>query len=509
MASLILALDLGTTATKGLLMCGDTVQARASAGYPLDTTASGRAEQDPERIVAAVRQVVRDLQLQSPGRVDAVVFSAAMHALILLDASGQALTPCITWADRRADREAAALRISAAGEQLYRRTGTPIHPMAWPAKLQHLARHDGELFSRAAKFVGIKEYLLLRLTGTLRCDYSMASATGLFNLERLDWDAEALQLAGVHRHQLPELCPTTACFRLGEEGARSLGLDASTTLVMGASDGCLSNLGAGALDSRVAAMTIGTSGALRTVVARPQVDAHMRTFCYVLTENHFVTGGAVNGGGMALNWIGDILLPERSDASGEALHQRYAALFEAAEQIAPGCNGLLFHPYLSGERAPLWNTDASGSFIGLNMSHRRGHLARAVMEGILLNLYLVLEALEDSGGKVERILAVGGFLRSAFLRQMLTDIFQRTIEFPEDVESSAIGAARLAAFALKEASDLDHYRDASRSIACLAPEPRAAETYRALHALYGRIPVLLAPAYAEIAERARDAERPS
>lgn len=186
------------------------------------------------------------------------------------------------------------------------------------------------------------------------------------------------------------------------------------------------------------------------------------------------------------------------------MHQRYAALFDAAAQVAPGSNGLLFHPYLSGERAPLWNTDASGSFIGLNMSHKRGHLARAVMEGILLNLYLVLEALEDSGGKVERILAVGGYLRSPFVRQMLSDIFQRAIEFPDDVESSAIGAARLAALALGEVSDLEHYRDTSNNAESLTPEPKAAATYRGLHALYGRIPVLLAPAYAEIASRARD-----
>ena len=260
----------------------------------------------------------------------------------------------------------------------------------------------------------------------------------------------------------------------------------------------------GALDSKVAAMTIGTSGALRTVLSRPQVDAQMRTFCYVLTENHFVTGGAVNGGGMALNWIGDILLPHQGEKAADALDHRYAALFDAAKSVEPGCNGLMFHPYLSGERAPLWNTDASGSFIGLNMSHQRGHLVRAVMEGILLNLYLVLEALEDSGGKVERILAVGGYLRSALVRQMLADVFQRDIEFPEDVESSAIGAARLAALALGEVPEIEHYHRTSSTAESLKPEDRAATVYRELHALYGQVPDLLAPAYAQIAKRKGD-----
>jgi gluconokinase len=499
--STILAIDIGTTATKALLVRNDAVLARASVGYPLRTTATGHAEQDPEEIVAAVTEVVRQIRSEpnAPG-VDAICFSAAMHCLIVLDSEQKALTPSIIWADRRADQEASALRADPRGLALYRRTGTPIHPMAWPAKLRYLAAHQQVLFQRARSFVGIKEYVLMRLTGELRCDHSMASATGLFNVANLKWDEEGLELAGVRADQLPCLCSTTAVFELGETGAQALGLPASTPLIVGASDGCLSNLGAGALMPRVAALTIGTSGALRTVVQEPQVDEDMRTFCYVLTEQHYVVGGAVNSGGMALNWLSRLMANSGADREDELQHESFDALFALAAQVAPGSEKLLFHPYLSGERAPLWSTDATASFVGLTMSHHYGHMARAVMEGILLNLYLVLEALEDASGPIERILAVGGYLRAEFSTQMLADVFGRTIDFPDDVDSSALGAARLAVFALGEADSLEQFAIAPGSCKQRFAEPRAAASYRQLHEVYGRLPKIMAPIYAQLAK---------
>jgi len=352
-------------------------------------------------------------------------------------------------------------------------------------------------------FVGIKEYVLLRLTGELHCDHSIASATGLFNLEKLDWDEDGLRLAGITAAQLPPLCSTTATFALGEKGAAALGLDPKTLVVIGASDGCLSNLGAGAMANRVAALTIGTSGAMRTVVTHPQTDERMRTFCYVLTEQHYVVGGAVNSGGMALNWLSELLSSDRSNGADELHHESYEALFELASTIPPGSEHLLFHPYLSGERAPLWNTNATASFVGLTMNHRHAHMARAVMEGILLNLYLVLQALEDASGRIDRILAVGGYLRAEFSRQMLADVFGRTIEFPDDLESSALGAARLAAYALAEVPSLEQFAIADGASQQRFAEPTAAAIYRELHEVYGRLPQALAPIYAELAKRAQ------
>jgi gluconokinase len=494
--STVIALDVGTTATKGLLVRGEEVLLRASANYPLDVSATGLAEQDPDLIVSHAVDVIRQLAgSRASGQIDAISISSAMHSLILTDAGGGALTPSITWADRRAANQAAMLRATPQGIDLYHRTGTPIHPMAWPAKLRYLAEHDPDVFTRAARFVGIKEYLLLHLTGEMACDHSLASATGLLNLASLDWDDEGLDLVDVKRDRLPALCRTTDTMPLGRRGAKMLGLSAATLVVAGAGDGCLSNLGARAVAKGVAALNIGTSGALRTATNAPKTDAQMRTFCYVLTERCFITGGAVNGGGMALQWARDHL-----GYGGESGHpDDYDGLLAAAATVAPGANGLLFHPYLSGERAPLWTTDAVGSFIGLTMVHDRRHMARAVAEGIFLNLNTVLQAIESADAPIERILAVGGFARSAFLKQMLSDVFGRIIEFPEDLESSALGAATLAQLALGETSWADVMAPPPAAAQSRIPDEIAASVYRRMHGVYAEVPRTLAKIYAELA----------
>jgi gluconokinase len=501
----ILALDIGTTATKGLVLAGDKVLARESAEYPLETSASGRAEQDPDLIVSHAVEVAKRLVFrQGAEQIDAISFSSAMHSLILTDAGGSAITPSITWADCRSAHQAALLRATPEGMALYHRTGTPIHPMAWPAKLKYLEEHDPQAFKRAARFVGIKEYLLLHLTGQMPCDHSLASATGLFNLAALDWDDEGLELVGVTRDRLPDLCRTTDCVTLGKRGAKILGLSPSTRVYIGAGDGCLSNLGAQAVSPGVAALNIGTSGALRTMIGSPNTDPLMRTFCYVLTDGCFITGGAVNGGGLALQWARDHL--GYSSASDHGAD--YGALLDAAASVEPGANGLLFHPYLSGERAPLWATDASASFIGLTMVHDRRHMARAVAEGIFLNLYTVLQAIEAADAPVERILAVGGFARSAFLRQMVADVFGRAIEFPDDLDSSALGAARLAQFALGELSWEEITAAPSFAFNHCHPEKNSVGIYQRMHAIYAKVPQILSGVYGELASLRSDTGAP-
>ena len=492
----VIALDIGTTATKGLLVCADKVLARASADYPLDTSAAGWAEQDPDLILLRAVEVIRKLVAsRATGQIDAISISSAMHSLILTDVGGRAMTRSITWADRRAARQAAMLRATPEGIALYHRSGTPIHPMAWPAKLRYLAEEQPEIFASAVRFVGIKEYLLLHLTGEMPCDHSLASSTGLLNLKLLDWDQECLDLVGVKRDRLPTLCRTTDTMQLGKLGARMVGLGPGTTIVAGAGDGCLSNLGAGAVAKGVAALNIGTSGALRTSIATPQTDSQMRTFCYVLDEGCFITGGAVNGGGMALQWARDHLgYGGQSNAADD-----YQVLLTAAATVEPGSNGLMFHPYLSGERAPLWTTDASASFIGLTMVHDRRHMARAVVEGMFLNLYTVLQAIESADALVDRILAVGGFVQSAFLRQMAADVFGRAIEFPADRESSALGAAKLAQIALGEVTWAEVLVEPPKSESLSTPDVKSAEIYSRMHGVYAEIPQTLSKIYAELA----------
>jgi gluconokinase len=330
----------------------------------------------------------------------------------------------------------------------------------------------------------------------LVCDHSIASATGIFGLEPLAWDRQALSFLGIDAQQLPMLAQTTSVMHLTGSASARLGLDPATRVVLGASDGCLSNLGAGAIKPGCAAITIGTSGAVRSVVPKIRIDEQMRTFCYVLTGEHFVVGGAVNGGGMALQWAKDQLYTGQAITEDEA----YDELIGQAAGVSAGSDGLLFHPYLTGERAPIYNSEARASFIGLSFAHTRAHMLRAVMEGILLNLDSVLRALESVAGRQDRIVAVGGFSRSTVWRQMMVDVFGRQIEFPADIESSALGAARLAFFALGEVSLLDAFVAPVGVYEAYRPQTAQADAYARLKPIFERVPSQLEAVYASLAK---------
>lgn len=497
-----IGIDIGTTSTKAIVFsdAGETIQV-ASVAYPLYTPEPKVAEQDPDEIVSAVlstiKKVIIDAQLQ-PEQIRFLSFSAVMHSLIALDKNNKPLTASITWADQRSEAQARFLK-ETNGQDIYEHTGTPIHPMSPLAKIIWLREEKPEVFEEAYHFVGIKEYVFYALFGEFVVDYSIASATGLFNIHTLDWDSLALETAKISPKELPRLVPTTEFFRqMDTELAADLGLAANTPVVIGANDGCLANLGVNAIQPGVIALTIGTSGAIRTVTEKPVLDPTGRTFCYALTENHWVVGGPVNNGGMIFNWmmdeIGDSIVKEAKQLGLEP----YDVVSERIETVIPGSEGLLFFPYLSGERAPLWNANAKGSFYGLALQHKKEHMMRAVLEGINLNLYLVYHALADVIGKPDRIQASGGFAQSPTWRQMVADIFNTEIQVSQTIESSALGAVILGRFALGEIHSLEEGAQILGTSESNKPNAKHVAVYQELAPLYERIGQLLETSYEEI-----------
>ncbi|MBW4484415.1 MAG: gluconokinase [Tildeniella torsiva UHER 1998/13D] len=456
----IIGVDIGTTSTKSVLFTeAGQVVGKALVTYPLYTPNVATAEQDPEEIFAAVVKTVRglvDAHALAPAQVLGLCFSSAMHSLILVDAADQPLTRSITWADNRSAGWEKRIKNDMNGHAVYRRTGMPLHPMSPLVKLTWLRHEQPELFQQAARFISIKEFVFYRLLGRYVVDHSIATAMGLLNLETLDWDPEALAIAGVSLASLSELVPTTAVLTgLKPTMAEAMGLRVETPLIAGASDGVLSNLGVGAISPGLVAVTVGTSGAVRAVVDRPMTDPQERLFCYPLTEHHWVIGGAVNNGGIALRWVRD-QLADAEVATAKRLGQDvYSLLMTMAGTVSPGSEGLLFHPYLMGERSPLWNANARASFFGLSVKHTKSHLVRSVLEGIVYNLYLVLKALEAFAGPATLIQATGGFAESALWRQMMADIFNREVTIPEHYESSCLGAAVLGLYALGRVPSLE------------------------------------------------------
>ncbi|HEU4347628.1 MAG TPA: gluconokinase, partial [Actinoplanes sp.] len=254
----VLGVDIGTTSTK--VVAYDTsgqARQRHSAGYPLREPHRGHAEQDPQEILAAVLESVRAVTAALDGPVAGLSFSSAMHTLIGLDAGSRPLTASLSWADSRSREQAERLRASAGGLALHRRTGTPVHPMAPLPKLVWFREQQPEVFAQAATWLGIKDYVVLRMCDALVTDHSLASGSGLMDIHRLDWDPEALQTAGITVDQLPELRPTTHVLPgLSPATAEATGLPAGTPVVLGAGDGPLASLGLGAVDPGVAACSV-------------------------------------------------------------------------------------------------------------------------------------------------------------------------------------------------------------------------------------------------------------
>jgi gluconokinase len=478
----VIGIDIGTSSTRSVLfnLKGQEIN-RSAITYPLHTPTPQTAEQEPEKIYAAVMQTVRQVMQTSginPPDLLCLSFSVAMHSLMAIDADGNSLTKVLTWADNRSMNWANKLRDSEAGDRLYQQTGVPIHPMSPLAKIIWLREEYPEVFDKTTKFISIKEYILYRWFHRFIVDHAIASATGLLNLQTLNWDKMALAIAGITSAHLSQLVPITQILQpLPGAITEALGVLPDTPVVIGASDGVLANIGLGALAPDQAAITIGTSGAVRVIVDRPLIDPQQRLFCYAFTPDRWLVGGAANNGGVILQWLRDQL----------ALASTYDDLINLAKTVPAGAEGLLFHPYLLGERSPLWQPEARGSFFGLTINHTKAHLVRAVLEGIGLNLYLIFEALQDLDGSIDTLKAAGGFAASSIWRQIITDIFDREMIIPEQHESSSLGAAIVGLYALQQIEALDDNPMLSKAGQHYQPIPANSQIYQQMKPIYQQL----------------------
>ncbi len=494
-ANVVLGVDIGTTSAKAVAFDADgRALGHGEARYPLLEPAPGQAVQDPGEVVAGTLAAIRAAAAATRPPVAALALSGAMHSLVALGADDRPLTPLITWADLRAAEQAARLRRE--HPELHDRTGTPLHPMAPLPKLLWFAERQPSTFAAAHRWVGIKELVVARLTGAWAVDHSIASGTGLLELATLDWDREALALAGIDADRLAPLVPATERLALSRDAAAELGLEPGLPVIVGAADGPLANLGVGAVAPGVAACSIGTSGALRVMVPRPGIDPGRRVFCFALTPGRWLVGGAINNGGVVLQWAGEALAPDLGEHAE-------AALVELAAGVPAGSDGLLMLPYLLSERAPHWSPVPRGAYVGLTRHHGRAHLVRAALEGVCLQLACVLASMRDAGSAVHEVRATGGFARSPAWRQMLADALGIAIGFPAGHEGSAFGAALLGMEALGLAASIDRAAELVRIQDVVEPDDAAAATYAARLPVFAGLYDALEPTFAAL----RDGER--
>lgn len=449
---IMLALDVGTTGVKAVAFdVASPWRYVAIREYPLLEPQPGWQVQDPELMMSATAAAAAECTTAVGGaEIIGVALSAAMHGLLGLDAAKRPITALITWADARASPQARFLRTSGQASELHRTTGVPIHPMTPLAKLMWFSQNEPQTCARARWWIGLKDYLIYRMTGTLVTERSSASGTGLLDMATGTWSPVGTALSRVSADQLPPIVETTATLPLAPDAARRLALPPGIPVVAGAADGPLGNLGTGAITPGVAGLSLGTSGAIRMIVAKPQVDEDGVLFCYALTDAAWVVGGAVSNGGVVIRWAGDSLAPDLSAAGGGLADE---AMLRLAASVPAGSDGLVMLPYLLAERAPLWDPDLPGAYLGLRRAHTRAHLIRAAVEGVCRQVAAIAESL-DRITRITSVRVTGGAFRSSLWRDVMAASLNRPLELVAAAEGSALGAAALGLLALGRAPQL-------------------------------------------------------
>lgn len=474
----VIGLDIGTTSVKAVVfhLNGKVVsesEELITSYYPQQ----GWVEQDPIEIerfaVQAVRGSIVKANIQKNELVT-IGFSSAMHSLVCIDENDQPLSNALIWADGRSTEQAEKLK-QLDGTKVFQKTGVPIHPMTPLSKLLWMKEAGYEPYKKASYFVSIKEYIVLKWFNKRVVDYSMAAATGLFNAHTLDWDSELLEMTGVKKEQLSEVAPPTRVLHgIKKEIAEEMGITEDLPFVLGAADGQLANLGIGAISSGEVAITAGTSGAIRQFTSGFSITDKRETFCYAFTEDYSIIGGPTNNGGIALQWLKELLNYEGS----------FDDFTREAEKVAPGAEGLLFLPYINGERAPLWNQQAKGNFFGMSITHKKEHFVRAVLEGITFNLYQIGQSLESLAGAPEKIYVNGGLSRSKLWLQMLADIFGKKVYVSKSHHSAAWGAAWIGLVALDKVPSFEKIKENIPMSSPIIPDENRHNTYLEIYKKY-------------------------
>lgn len=445
-----IGLDIGTGSAKAIAInISGKIIAASQFFYPALSPQPGFSEQDPEQIWTTFVQCIQTIILQLKEAPAIISLSSCMHSLVAINSEGKPLTNLITWADTRSEAIAEQLRQSTEGKSMYHNSGTPIHSMSPLCKIIWLRENEPDVFNQAALFISIKEYIWHRLFTVYEVDYSIASATGLFHIEKLAWNRAALTLAGIAVNQLSTTVPTHFLrSTLHTSIASQLTVPPNVPFCIGASDGCLANVGSYALRPGIAAITIGTSGAVRLANPAPIQNYEAMLFNYILDEHLFICGGPVNNGGNIIQWtlqyFSDIPSPGKEE---------YTLLFDTIEKLPAGAQGLLFLPYLYGERAPVWDEKGCGVFFGIKAHHTKAHFLRAAVEGVCYSLLHVLEIVE-AATPVIQINVSGGFIHSDTWMHLLADVTGKKLALVQTEDASAVGAAL---FGMKHTTMIEDY----------------------------------------------------
>ncbi len=450
MTTYLIGIDVGTTGSKAVLVEPDgAVKASATTEYPMFTPQPLWAEQNPAdwwtATVASIKRLLAEGGVK-PQEIAGVGLTGQMHGLVLLDAQGEVLRPCIMWNDQRTAAQCAAITKKVGRKNVLRLTGNPVLPGFTAPKIVWVRENEPQVYARAAKVLLPKDYVRYRLTGGFFGEVSDASGTSLFDVGRRRWSDEMLKALDIPREWLPEVTESPeVSARVNAEAARETGLLEGTPVVGGGGDQAAQAVGTGIVAEGIVSATLGTSGVVFAASETYRVEPKglLHAFCHAVPGMWHLMGVMLSAAG-SFRWYRDTLGEIEKAKAQETGRDAYDLLDEGAATAPPGCEGLIFLPYLTGERTPYPDPNARGVFFGLTLRHGKAHMTRAVLEGVSYGLRDSLELMRALGLEIRQVRASGGGARSALWRQILADVFATEIVTVNVTEGAAYGAALLA-----------------------------------------------------------------
>jgi len=491
-AKYILAHDLGTTGNKATLFSVDgELGASALYEYPVSYPHNSWVEQDPEDFWKAVCLSTRELLEKarvSNTDVAGVCFSGQMMGCLLVDKEGRPLRPIIIWADTRAGAEAGEMEKKLGMGYVYRTTGHRISASYSAAKLLWVRNNEADIYTRANKMLHAKDYIIYKLTGNYVTDYSDASGTNLFDLDKKAWDDRILAELGIDRSLLPEPHPSKdEAGRVSAAAARETGLLEGTPVIIGGGDGSCACVGAGVVSEGGAYNVLGSSSWISLASRKPVYDPEMRTFTWVHLDPELYTPcGTMQAAGYSYNWYRNTLCQDETSRAKDAGKSPYQLIDEGVLRAAPGAGGLIYLPYLLGERSPRWDHDARGALIGLSVSSGKGDISRAILEGVAFNLKIILGVLEKgTPDGIGEVILIGGGAKGDVWLQILSDIWQKPLAVPVfREEATSLGAAVCGGIGIGAFRDYGVIKRFNRIEKTIKPNPALAEQYNALFSIF-------------------------
>ncbi|MDP1713400.1 MAG: xylulokinase [Anaerolineales bacterium] len=507
MKRFILAHDLGTTGNKATLFDDEgRLVASTFSGYETAHPQATWAEQNPDDWWRAVTNATRELLSKSrvaPQEIAVIAFSGQMMGCLPVDAAGNPLRPCIIWADQRAVAQAAQLAEHVGEERVYRITGHRISPTYSASKIMWVRDNEPDLFARVHKFLHVKDFIAYRMTGAFVTDRSDASGMNLYNLEGGAWSDEILNAIGLDPRRLPDIHNSTDIIgEITKEAAEQLGLAAGTPVVIGGGDGASAAVGAGAITEGPAYNYIGSSSWISFAATRPIYDPGRRIFNWAhMVPNMFAPCGTMQAAGGSYQWLQRQVCWSESREAGETGEDVYEIMNRRAAESVPGAHDLLFLPYLQGERSPHWNPKARGGFVGLQVTHTRADLIRAMLEGISMNLRTILQSFLDANARIDEVILIGGGAKGELWRQILADVFGRPTLRPRLLdEATSLGAAVAGGVGVGLFHDFSIVKQRIEIVNRHVPNPEAQAVYNRLYPIFLETYTALVPIFDQLHE---------